>query len=184
MKADSSLGTSYSILQDELTKKILSHYGLRQAVKSFGVPVSSLLKARNEGTLQGFEPKLTAHHAVVCPPPHVAAEAQLQSGNLCTTDLFFMEQTIPVVSSSFWYSDISLANNCEYSAGYSQLKTFSQFQVQLSGKNQNEFGNKSADQVKIHSCKSTAWHMDTELGQQSSASSWRHQLLHPGRLCS
>ena len=76
-----------------------------------------------------------------------------------------MEQTIPVASSSFWYSDISLAKKYEYSAGYSQLKTFSQFQIQLTGNNHEEFGNKSANRVKIHSCKSTAWHVDTELGQ-------------------
>lgn len=44
-------------------------------------------------------------------------------------------------------------------------------------KKQKEFGNKSANQVKIHSCKSTAWHVDAELGQWSSAS-FRHVSCH------
>jgi len=75
-----------------------------------------------------------------------------------------------VVSSSFWYSAILLAKKHEYSSGYSQSKTFTQFQTQLTSKNHKEFGNKSAHQEKIHSCKSTARLVDTELGQLPSAS--------------
>lgn len=50
LKADSSLGTHYVLLQDELTKK----FYVTMTLMSFGVLISSLSKARTEGILQGF----------------------------------------------------------------------------------------------------------------------------------
>lgn len=50
LKAESSLGTHYVLLQDELTKK----FYVTMTLMSFGVLISSLSKARNEGILQGF----------------------------------------------------------------------------------------------------------------------------------
>lgn len=96
---------------------------------------------------------------------HLAVEAQLESDNLYGTNKFFMEKTIPMVSSSFWHSDRTLAKKCKYLAGQSQFKTFSQLQIQLIRRNHEKFGNEPASQVKIHSCKSTEWHLAAELDQ-------------------
>lgn len=64
-----------------------------------------------------------------------------------------------------------------------QLKSLTQFHIQLTGRNHKEFGNKLANRVqkKIPSCESRARHTDAEPGQGSSFSLGRGQLLHPGR---